>query len=79
MTPALGLLIICYTGICLVATFIDGICTFVEAEDYTLMTPITLYENTEMNWFGCIACWLLFGLVSPIVFIFKLGYFLFHL
>ena len=48
-------------------------------ENYTCLTPIHLHQYTKMNWFGCITCWLLLGLVSPIVFIFKLGYFLFHL
>lgn len=46
---------------------------------YKCLTPIHLHYYTEMNWFGCYATWLLLGIVSPLVFIVKLGWFIFHI
>ena len=48
-------------------------------EHYTCLTPIHLHYYTKMNWFGCYATWLILGVVSPIVFIVKLGWFIFHI
>ena len=48
-------------------------------ENYTCLTPIHLHNYTKMNWFGCYATWLLLGIVSPIIFIIKLGWFIFHI
>ena len=48
-------------------------------ENYTCLTPIHLHHYTKMNWFGCYAAWLLLGIFSPLVFIVKLGWFIFHI
>lgn len=48
-------------------------------ESYTCLTPIHLHRYTKMNWFGCYATWLLLGIISPIIFIIKLGWFIFHI
>lgn len=48
-------------------------------ENYTCLTPIHLHHYTKMNWFGCYAAWLLLGIISPIIFIIKLGWFIFHI
>ena len=48
-------------------------------ESYTCLTPIHLHHYTKMNWLGCYATWLLLGIVSPIIFIIKLGWFIFHI
>ena len=68
-----------YAVIVVIATVADGLTSMIEHDTYVLMTPISLHKNTRMNWFGCILTWIAFGLISPIVFVFKLFYFLFHL
>lgn len=50
-----------------------------DDENYTCLTPIHLHHYTKMNWFGCYATWLLLGIISPIIFIIKLGWFIFHI
>lgn len=50
-----------------------------DDESYTCLTPIHLHHYTNMNWFGCYATWLLLGVASPIIFIVKLGWFIFHI
>lgn len=46
---------------------------------YKYLTPIHLHHWTKMNWFGCYASWILLGIVSPVAFVVKLCWFLFHI
>lgn len=48
-------------------------------ENYKCLTPIHFHHYTKMNWFGCYAVWLLLGIISPIIFIVKFGWFIFHI
>lgn len=41
--------------------------------DYTL-TPLSLYKNTKLNWFGTIFIYLLISIASPILFLAKIIY-----
>ena len=34
-----------------------------------LLTPSEIYENTNLNWFGCIFVWFLEFLINPIMWI----------
>ena len=79
MNSALVDCLLFYGVIVLVATVVEGLVSTIEYDTYVLMTPISLHKNTRMNWFGCVLTWIAFGLISPIVFVFKLFYFLFHL
>jgi hypothetical protein len=50
-----------------------------EKKEYHLLSPATLKRRTKMNWVGCTLTWLGLGLVSPLMFIYKCIYNLFHL
>jgi hypothetical protein len=47
--------------------------------EYKFLSPATLKRCTRMNWVGCILTWIGLGLVSPLMFIYKCIYNLFHL
>ena len=79
MNPVLAGCLGLYVVIVVIATVADGLASIIEYDSYVLMTPISLHKKTRMNWFGCVLTWIAFGLISPIAFIFKLFYFLFHL
>ena len=34
--------------------------------DFPMYSPIVLYENTKMNWFGCWFCFIVIRLLAPI-------------
>lgn len=48
-------------------------------KEYPCLSPATLKRCTKMNWVGCILTWLALGIVSPIMFVFKSIYNLFHI
>lgn len=56
-----GILGWCFFGAC-----IEG-CIADKFNKMFLATPKTLYDNTHMNWFGTIFCFVLIRLVSPAV------------
>ncbi len=72
-------ILIVYIALVIVATFAEGLAALTMGTDYPVLTPFTLNDHTTMNWVGCYLTWIFLGLISPIVFIFKLFYFLFHL
>lgn len=41
--------------------------------------PKDIKDNTEMNWFGCIVCYIGLFILLPIWYICKLVYWLFHI
>ena len=43
------------------------------------LTPIHLHRYTHLNWFECYMLWLFIGLISPIVFIGKIWWLVFHM
>ena len=48
-------------------------------QEYLMLSPATLKRNTKMNWVGCTLTWLALGIVSPLMFIYKCIYNLFHI
>ena len=48
-------------------------------DGYSLYSPIELKESTTMNWFGVIVTFTLYSIISPIIFICKAVYWLFHI
>lgn len=79
MPQWLAVILILYGFVVIITSVIEIINMCVDMDNYTLATPISLHDCTEMNWIGCILTWLIFALISPIMFIPKLCYFLFHL
>ena len=65
---AVYLSLIIVTGI---LSLIDGINDFYK-------TPKEIYENTEMNMFGCLVVWIFSTIFNPLRFVFLFIYFLFH-
>ena len=56
-----------YGVVCLLVMVITlGHVVWQNDEDYFLnLSPLGLYSETEMNWFGCIAVWILILLINP--------------
>ena len=52
---------------------------FLDKQEYKFLSPATLKRSTKMNWVGCILTWLALGIISPLMFIYKCIYNLFHL
>lgn len=50
-----------------------------ELREYKFLSPATLKRSTKMNWVGCVLTWIALGIVSPLMFIYKCIYNLFHL
>ena len=50
-----------------------------EGVEYKFLSPATLKRGTKMNWVGCTLTWIGLGIVSPLMFIYKCIYNLFHL
>lgn len=50
-----------------------------DGKEYKFLSPATLKRGTKMNWVGCVLTWLALGLVSPLMFIYKCIYNLFHI
>lgn len=48
-------------------------------KEYKLLSPASLKRGTKMNWVGCTLTWIGLGVVSPLMFIYKCIYNLFHL
>lgn len=48
-------------------------------KEYKLLSPASLKRSTTMNWVGCTLTWIGLGVVSPLMFIYKCIYNLFHL
>ncbi len=59
-------------GAAICAKLYDEWCEFVPM-------PKDIKDNTEMNWFGCIVCYILLFILFPILYIGKLIYWLFHI
>ena len=53
--------------------------TLILGDDYPLYSPIELKKSTTMNWFGVIVTFTLYSIISPIIFICKAVYWLFHI
>ena len=53
------------------AIVIVGIISLLLIDDMKicLLTPNEIYENTNLNWFGCISVWFLEFLINPIMWI----------
>lgn len=53
------------------AVFIMSMLSLLSIEDIKicLLTPSEIYENTNLNWFGCIFVWFLEFIINPIVWI----------
>ncbi len=78
-----------WAGVILFFAFIAAVpCVFeasvwyekrVDDLEYKFLSPATLKRSTKMNWVGCILTWLALGIVSPLMFIYKCIYNLFHL
>ena len=72
-------------GIILVAIFIDcaiGAVIYSILEDKLdvfIPMPSDLKYNTDMNWFGCIVCYIGLFILFPILNICKVVYWLFHI
>jgi len=47
--------------------------------DVFVAMPSDIKDNTDMNWFGCIVCYILLFILFPIVNIGKVIYWLFHI
>lgn len=47
--------------------------------EYKFLSPATLHRGTTMNWVGCILTWIGLGIISPLMFIYKCIYNLFHI
>lgn len=56
-----------YVVICLLMMVITlGHVVWQNDEDYFLnLSPLGLYSETEMNWFGCIVAWVFILLINP--------------
>lgn len=50
-----------------------------ELREYKFLSPATLKRSTKMNWVGCVFTWIALGIVSPLMFIYKCIYNLFHI
>lgn len=54
-------------------------CESDKGQEYKFLSPATLKRGTKMNWVGCVLTWIALGIVSPLMFIYKCIYNLFHL
>ena len=79
MPEWLGFILFLYAAAGFVVSFLEIGFWSDNDEKYKCLTPIHLHYYTKMNWFGCIATWLLLGVVSPIIFIVKFSWFIFHI
>ena len=52
---------------------------FLDKTEYKLLSTATLKRGTKMNWVGCVLTWLALGVISPLMFIYKCIYNLFHI
>lgn len=50
-------LLVCYI-ITIIITHIAFLFRLMDDEFILSRTPAELYEDTNMNWFGCIVCWI---------------------
>lgn len=48
-------------------------------KEYKLLSPASLKRGTKMNWVGCVLTWIGLGIVSPLMFVYKCIYNLFHI
>lgn len=42
---------------------------FIGDQKICLLTPSEIYENTNLNWFGCVFVWFLEFIINPIMWI----------
>jgi hypothetical protein len=78
-----------WAGLILFFAFIAAMPCVIEASywhnasldktEYKLLSPATLKRGTKMNWVGCVLTWLALGIISPLMFIYKCIYNLFHI
>lgn len=57
---------------------VQGAC-FKYAWNVYIPMPKDIKDNTNMNWFGCIVCYMVLFILLPIWYICKLVYWLFHI
>ena len=69
MSENIALLISLYGFIGFIAFFYEFLYS-VKNDDF--VTPIYIYENSEMNWFGCWFFFILLSIFSPFMFIMKI-------
>ena len=76
----LGFILFLWSIVAVVLTIIEaGTWGERDSREYVFLTPIHLHYWTKMNWFGCYASWILLGIVSPVIFVVKLCWFIFHI
>lgn len=77
MSEIMQIVFVVYVFTTFIALLIEFVYS-VNNEDF--VTPIYIYENSEMNWFGCWFCFILLSIFSPFMFIMKiLTYCCFHI
>lgn len=54
-------------------------CRLYDAWDVFVPMPSDIKDKTEMNWLGCVVCYILLFILFPISNIGKLIYWLFHI
>jgi hypothetical protein len=79
MPEWLGFILFLYAATVLILSLTEIELWGKNDEHYASLTPVHLHHYTKMNWFGCYATWLLLGIISPLVFLIKLGWFIFHI
>lgn len=55
-----------------IAVFIVSIVSLlliIEGRKICLLTPSEIYENTNLNWFGCVFVWFLEFVINPFMWI----------
>ena len=62
-------ILVIYTILGIITIFLELI---VSIWVNTLIFPSTIYEISEMNWFGCWFCFILISIFSPILFCIKI-------
>lgn len=71
------ILLAVYIIISLAVTITEVAASIYEGE--FILTPKDLRYETDMNWFGCITCYILLCVFAPFNIIIKLIYVLFHI
>ena len=52
---------------------------FMVSDSYIWMTPIDVYDSTELNWLGATVVYLIMYVISPVWYTLKLIWWLFHI
>lgn len=68
-----------FVGLALGITLTHLVVILFRGRDNVILRPRDIADSTAMNAFGCVLLYMLFAILSPIVFIFKLFYMLAHI